>query len=157
MTDPAVNMPKPTRAEQTRRERRMTPGATVQPGIRLAVDEKKLDRGKFEYRWVNDKEGRVQQLAAQDWDPVAENVKDDSNGLGTVPSAHAGVAEGKPYNATLMKKYRDWYEDDQKRKQRPLDEMENAIRRGNVQGQNTELAGAGVYTPGGMNTIERAS
>lgn len=146
---------RPTRAEEVRQERRKKPGQTVLANLKLAVDESKLDRKNFAYRYANDKNGRVQQLHAVDWDIAPEGAKDDTNSLGSVNSTHAGVDEGKPFNTVLLRKKRDWFEADHKEKQRPLDEMEEAIRRGNTEHKANELRGAGVYTPG-QNTIERA-
>lgn len=146
------------RAEETKRERRRKPGSTTHPGIKLAVDEGKLDRATYQYRFVKDEGTRLQQLHAQDWDPVTEKVKDDSNGLGTVNSTHGGSDEaGKPYNMILVRKPKDWFEDDQTEKQRPLDEMDKAIMQGVDHQKNASLSlrGEGVYTPG-TNTIERA-
>jgi len=140
---------RPNRAEETKRERRRKPGQTIAAGIKLHVDESKLDRQKYSYRFANDKNGRVQQLQASDWDIAPEGAKD-----GSVHSTHAGAEEGKPYNAVLMRKPKDWYDEDMKEKQRPLDEMDEAIRRGNTEHKANERI-AGAYTPG-TNTIERA-
>lgn len=152
-----------SRAEAVRQERRKKPGQTAHPGIHFAVDESKLDRKTFQYRFVNDKDGRVQRLHNEDWDVAPEGAKDDSNSLGSVSSAQAGVIEGKPYSAVLMRKRKDWFEADQKEKQQPLDAIETAIKRGNPNHQGNDLKGAGVYTPGadeqnpgGVNIFERA-
>lgn len=146
---------RPNRAEETRRARRRQPGKLANTGMKLTVDEEKLDRKNFEYRFVRDTGGRVQQLAGQDYDPVLDDgAKPDSSGVGVTPTVHGGTDEqGKPYGMVLMRKHRDWFEADQKEKQRPLDEMDEAIRRG---ANKTELTGDGTYTPGGSNTIERA-
>lgn len=147
---------RPTRAEQSRRERRMRPGAIVASGEKLGLDETQLDRGLYTYRWVRDEGNRVEILKKQDWDLVdEEQAKTDGTGLGSVPTQHGGVGEsGKPYGLVLMKKYRDWYEDDQKAKRKPLDAMEQAIRKGTAHEQSGETELAGVsYTPG-TNTLE---
>jgi hypothetical protein len=142
---------RPTRAEETRRERRQKPGAVIATGEKLSLDESRLDRNTYSYRWVKDEGNRVEILKKQDWDLVDdEQAKTDGTGLGSVPSQHGGVGEsGKPYGLVLMKKYRDWYDDDQKRKRKPLDAMEAAIRKGTAHEQagETELAGV-AYTPG---------
>lgn len=142
---------RPSRAETTRRERRMRPGSVVASGEKLGLDESRLDRGQYTYRWVKEEGNRVEILKKQDWDVVDdEEAKSDGTGLGTVPTQHGGVGEsGKPYGLVLMKKYRDWYEDDQKRKRKPLDTMEQAIRSGTAHEQagTPELAGV-AYTPG---------
>lgn len=142
------------RAAKIRAERRKKPGQTIMAGIKLSVDESKLDRANYHYRHVNDKDGRVQQLVGQDYDIAPEIAKADSNSLGTVNSALAGTEEGRPYNTVLMRKHKVLFDDDQKEKQAPLDAMDEAIRRGADHKAN-ELRGAGVYTPG-TNKIERA-
>lgn len=149
---------KPTRAEEVRQERRRKPGSLASAGYKLGVDESKLDRKNYHYRFVNDKDGRVQQLYAQDYDPAPEvGAKQDTNGLGTVNTAQAGVADGKPFNAVLMRKPIRMHEEDQKEKQKPLEEMEEAIRRGADHGKSNAPASQvqSAYTPGGANTIER--
>lgn len=153
-----------SRAETVRQERRKKPGQTAHPGIHLSVDESKLDRKTYQYRFVNDQDNRVQRLEAQDWDVAPEGgAKPDSNSVGTLSSAHAGLADGKPYNTVLMRKRKDWFETDQKEKQQPLDAIETAIKRGNPNHSGNDLKGAGVYTPGadesnpsGVNIFEKA-
>jgi hypothetical protein len=143
-----------TRADEIRANRRMRAGSVVASGIKLAVDEDKLDRDTYEYRFVNDKDGRPQRLYDQDWDFVTDDAKPDSNSVGSLATAHAGVVDGKPFNAVLMKKHKVLYKDDQKAKMQPLAEMDQAIRRGADHKAN-ELRGDGVYTPNGVNIIER--
>lgn len=146
---------KPTRAEEVRRERRRKPGTVGLPGLKLMVDEDKLDRKTNHYRFVRDEGNRVQQLMAQDYTVVkAPDAKPDGIGLGSVPTAHGGYADsGKPYGMVLMEKPKDWHEADQKEKQRPLDEMEAAMKRG-ADNPNLPLRGPGVYTPDAGNSIE---
>lgn len=139
------------RAEEVRRERRHKPGKTVHDGLRLAVDESKLDRKNFEHRWVNDSPGRVERMHGKDWDPVTEQV--GGSGEGTVQSKIVGTADGKPVNAVLMRKHKDWYREDQKAKQAPLNEMDKAIREG-INHQNEPALRDGAYTPNGRNAIE---
>lgn len=150
-----------TRAEETRRERRMKPGTLERNGINLVLDESRLDRQKFEYRFVNDTPGRVQRLVARDYDIVTDaQAKPDSKGLGSVPTVHGGIEDaGKPYNMVLMAKYRDWYEGDKARQQAQLDDRDQAVRRGidHKHDPNLPLQGSGVYTPEEGNRIERYS
>jgi hypothetical protein len=150
----ADTITQPTRAEAVRQERRRKPGSVSHSGIKLAVDERKLDRNTYSYRFVKDVDGRVQQLEADDYDIAPEGAKPDGNGLGTVSSAMGGTNDGKPYNMVLMRKRKDWFEADQKAKQKPLDEMDEAIRRGaDHKTGKSELRGEGVYTPG-TNSID---
>lgn len=147
---------KNSRADEIRRNRRMKPGPIEAEGRKLTLEEGKLDRTEYQYRFVNDKSDRVRQLHARDWDIAPEAAKDDSNGLGTVNSALGGVEEGKPYNMVVMRKHKVLFEDDHTRKMKPLDEMDDAIRRGHTDHKGNELHGKGIYTPG-QNSIESRS
>jgi hypothetical protein len=145
---------RPNRAEEVRRERRHKPGKTVLDGLRLAVDETKLDKKNFEYRWVNDAPGRVQRMHDRDWDPATEQV--GAGAEGTVQSKVVGTADGKPVNGVLMRKHKDWYREDQKAKQAPLNEMDKAIREG-INHRNEPALRDGAYTPNGGNVIETSA
>ena len=133
------------RATEERRERRMKPGALNATRKRLDVDESLLERDKFEYRWANDQEARVQRLHGQDWDVVPDAQKDKLAGTDK---------QGKPFNAVLMRKYKDWYEQDQKAKMKPIDDMEKRIRAGTSHQADEPELRDGAYTPGGSNVIE---
>lgn len=148
---------KPTRADEVRQERRRKPGSAQAVGIKLAVDESKVDRSTYHYRFARSTGGRIQSLTANDYDIAPEGAKSDGNSLGTVNSVHGGVDDaGKPYDLVLMRKRKDWFEADQKEKMKPLDEMDEAIRRNNPNHKGNDLRGTpGVYVPGD-NTIERA-
>lgn len=156
MSNPQQNAPRLDRATEVRTERRRKAGAVFHTGVQLGVDESKLDRANFAYRLVNDANGRVQQLEAQDWDPAPEQALVGSTGSGTVQSKHAGSIEGKAFNAVLMRKPIAYHNEDQAAKQRPLDEMEEAIRRGQNHAADEPQLASGTYTPGGGNTINRA-
>lgn len=142
---------RPTRADEVRQERRRKAGPVANMGKKLAVDESMLDRKRYEYRWVNDAGARMSRLHSEDWDPAPE--------FGSVESKTAGVDEqGKPFGAVLMRKCKDWYEEDQKAKRRPLDEMDAAIRagKGHMVGTGAETAlQSGTYSPV-ENRIERS-
>jgi hypothetical protein len=147
-----------TRAEKTRTERRKKPGQMAYGGGRLSVDEAAMDRDNFEYRFVSDRAGRAKKLYEQDWDPVNDPaVKPEASTQGTVVGVHGGTEEnGQPYKQILMRKRKDWYEDDQKEKMAPLDELEDQIKAGQPQdakGVDKDLA-SHSYIPGGGNAIE---
>lgn len=153
MTNHQQNTPRLDRATEVRSERRRKPGSIVHSGIQLGVDESKLDRSKFAYRLVNDANGRVQQLEAQDWDPATEDALIGSTGAGSVQSKHAGSIEGKAFNAVLMRKPIAYHNEDQAAKQKPLDDMEEAIRRGRNHAADEPQLASGTYTPGGSNSL----
>lgn len=144
---------RPTRADAERNERRRKPGATTISGLKLHVAPELLDPA-YEYRWVNDEPGRVAGMYDNDWDKVED--KRIAKGEGTVPTVHVSGASPTPVKAVLMRKRKEWYEADQKEKQKPLDEMDQSIRRGvNHEQQEPELRGGVAYTPGGSNTVSR--
>ena len=137
-----------TRADEVRQERRKQPGATTLYGQKLHVPEDKLDRATYEYRFVNDTGDRVAQMKANDWDPAPMDGR-------STETRHVGTDYGKPTKAMLMRKRKDWYADDQKEKRKPLDEMDQAIRRGTAHRASgeAELTNDVTYTPG-TNTLE---
>lgn len=144
-----------TRADEVRQERRRRPGQTGLAGIKLSTDESKLDRSTYHYRFARASGGRLQQLHGEDYDVAPEGAKPDGNSLGTVNSVHGGVDDaGKPYDLVLMRKRKDWFETDRKEKQKPLDEMDEAIRRNNVNHKANTLMGPGVYSPG-VNSMDK--
>lgn len=150
---PEANV-RPTRADEVRQERRRQPGATIAAGIKLGVDESKLDRNTYEYRWANETGSRLQQLHANDWDVAPEMAIQSSDSGGTVNSKVAGTDDnGKPFNAVLMRKRKDWFREDQKAKQKPLDDMDEAIRKGVVHQQSEPSLREGAYTPDAGNKI----
>lgn len=148
---------KPTRADEVRQTRRRKPGSSSTVGLKLSLDEGKLDRKNNHYRFARSTGGRIESLIANDYDIAPEGAKSDGNSLGTVNSVHGGVDDaGKPYDLVLMRKRRDWFEEDQKEKLKPLDEMDEAIRRNNPNHKGNDLRGSPqVYAPGN-NTIDRA-
>lgn len=141
---------------KTERRRRNT-GALGGRRQRLWVDETKLDREKYEYRFVNDDAtGRLHQLTVQDdWEIVPDRdgeVKPDGSDLGARASTIAGVqANGAPLRSVLCRKLKTYYEDDQREKSRAIDEKEASLKSGAVPG----AGGAGMYVPAGGISIDR--
>lgn len=136
------------RAEEVRTERRRKPGATTVMGLKLHVPAEAKSQ-QYEYRWVNDTGQRVQSMTADDWDPAPM-------GEASTEARYVGTDSGKPINAVLMRKRKDWYEDDQKAKRSNLAETDKAIQRGTVHAQtgDADLTEA-AYTPGNGNSINR--
>lgn len=123
--------------------------------LRLSLDESKLDRKNYVYRWVNDEPGRIQTMTTQDdWDVVTDRageIKQNSIGDGTQVAAYAGVGDGgTPVNAVLMRKPKAYAEEDEAAKQRRIDETEASMK------QTAESGANNTYTPeGGGMKIER--
>lgn len=135
-----------SRAEEVRQERRRKPGATAHLGLKLHVPQELRDDKTYVYRFVNDTASRVQSFKDDDWDPAPM-------GGASTDARVVGTDGGKPIQSILMRKRRDWYEADQKAKRKPLDEMDEAIRRGTAHSKEADLGGV-AYTPGD-NTMDR--
>ena len=86
-----------TRNLRAERRARRTAGGSN----RLAIEESKLDRGKFHYRWVNDVGTRVGLLRDYDYEVVPEQYK-----------VTGTTKEGGLQKTVLMRKPRDLHEDD---------------------------------------------
>lgn len=93
------------------------------------VDESKLDRENFAYRFVNDVKNRVEKLIRQDWDVVSEAEM----GFETDRHADISVGDGRRVDlrARLMRKPKDWFEEDHARKQRKNDDRMKAVAAAN--------------------------
>lgn len=147
-------MPQENRAEAVRTERRRKPGAIEHSGQAFVYDESQLDRKNYEYRMVNDTKGRLKQMEMQDWDIAPEPALLGNTSGGTAQSKHAGVNELGTYNSVLMRKPKTMHIEDQQAKSAHLDQIEARIKSGELR-TDADLNGAGVYTPGGRNTIEK--
>lgn len=110
------------RAAETRRERRRRDDGNLDRMGRMALSippevQERWDREGKVGRWVRDVAGRQTQMHREDWDVTT----------GVEPVPEGRESEGK---LVLMEKYRDWYDEDQRRKTGLLDERETAIKRG---------------------------
>lgn len=96
-------------------------------GVRARLSAKNKDP-EFEYRFVTDKEGRVEMFKDAGWE-VATGAEDVSNARLSQPSAVGTAKEvhvGNGDKAVLMKIKREWYDEDQRTKQELTNEKENA-------------------------------
>lgn len=118
--------------QMPRRRKRETANMT---GRRLGVNESLLDFDKYAYRWINDDPARVQTMTSHDdWNVVMQDdgeLKEDVTDLGAAVSVVVGTRpDGSPKRAYLARKLRQWWKDDQRQKQKDLDEQLNQLRRG---------------------------
>lgn len=88
----------------------------------------------YTYRLVNDEGGRVEKFKAHDWEPVM-----DRDGVATMS---VGQARAPGTKAILMKKPQEWYDEDQKAKDRLL----NA----NLERNSKPKVEEGQYDAGGL-------
>lgn len=137
------------------RRRRNTDGLSGRRQ-RLAVDESKLDRENFTYRWVNDDSQRVYDLTTNDdWERVTDRdgaIKANGTGMGAEVATPAGVGDtGSPVRAVLLRKPKDWHDEDQAAKQRHIDALEQGMKARATPGVNAE----GFYAPEREHRIGR--
>ena len=140
---------KRAKAEKQRRRRRSD--TTIGRHLRLALDTSKLDQN-FVYRWVNDTPGRVQMLTQQDdWDVVKAADIGDHESQGQGSNAERVVSQTDGMRAVLLRKPREYYEEDKAKEMAAIDEMEDSMRRGSAKdatGQPTQPV-ENAYTPAG--------
>lgn len=110
---------------------------------RLALDESALDKENFVYRFVNNEPGRIETMTQQDdWEVVQDRdnkIKGDSTGQGSEVSVHAGDgATGSPLRTVLLRKPKQFQDEDRRKMQRQIDESEAALRQGQVPGDGAK-------------------
>ena len=101
----------------------------------------------FATRWVNDTNNRVHMLTNyDDWDFVSTQEISDQDGranvtpelaLGDHVARIVGQVEGKPLYAYLLKKRKEFYEQDQAEKESDLLEVESQLKRSKESGDFT--------------------
>ena len=140
------------------RAKRAQRGAMDVSGMnqKLSIPEDKKDP-RFTYRMVLDVGNRVHDLKAKDWDMApGETAEGDARnmGTGTVIERMGNVRTvPKPERHVLMRKPKEFYEEDKAREQAKIKEHEKAIVRGqarNAEGQSEP----GMYIPEGGMKIE---
>ncbi len=110
------------------------------------------ERKGFVRRWINDDGGRTGDFERAGYAYV-EDTDIHTDGEGSRVSRRVGVhPNGQPMYAFLMEQKQEYYSDDQATKNAELDKVDEAIRRGNVAGQDGQ---DGRYIPSQGITIER--
>jgi hypothetical protein len=126
------------RGEQIKAERRRRNTDALEGKRRkLSVSEQNLDRENFVYRFANDEGNRIHDLTVNDdWEVVPQrNCDEKTDGMGADISRYAGKDDrGQAVRAVLLRKKKDWHEDDKRAAQRRIDETEAAIRQGATPG-----------------------
>jgi hypothetical protein len=142
---------RPARQEEVKERRRRREALGADRNLKLHVPANLKD-DKFVYRWVNDRPGRIQQFTvADDYDVVSSEAV-ESNSLGTTNSRVVSQSSGE--SAVLLRKPKEFYEDDQKQKQAVLDAQEKAMKAA-APASSEGLNGPHAYVPGGSNRIGR--
>ncbi len=146
-------------AVAAQRRRRKSGNLNRMASYKLDIfDPEQLDLDNFVYRWVNDEDGRIRMATqADDYDFCgACDVKNfevgstDSEGEGRVRMLTGRDKHGNPVYSYLLKKPREYFEEDQERAVQAREDMMNGIvHHGEVEaldGKAAELKG-NAYVP----------
>ena len=145
---------RPPRTEEVKSQRRRRSDSGAAAGLKLHVPEDMKDKN-FEYRWVNDRPGRVHQLTKQDdWDIVSTDRPDQLTAAAEGSVMRRAVDKATGDSAVLLRKPMQYHEADRLEKQKPVDEIEKALRRGPAP-SSEGISGSEAYVPGGKNSIGR--
>jgi hypothetical protein len=119
---------RPTTREETGRRARVPLG---DPRPKMAAPE----RMGYRRRWINDTGDRLRAASTAGYEFVEDEIEVDEAGRGKRRSMTVGTKEdGSPLKAFLMEIRNEFYEVDQAVKQGKIDEVDAAMRRGEVHG-----------------------
>lgn len=135
---------------ESRSENRDSTGRSAR--VPLGVPRNKMvapSRRGYVRRWINDEDNRLELAQnagysfVMDKPHVGESAESGDTNQGSRTSMLVGTHEnGSPMHAYLMEIKKDWYDEDQIEKLKPVDEIDNAIRKGR-HGENQD----GRYIP----------
>lgn len=102
---------------------------TLKPKGKMYVSEKEPG---YEYRFVNDVDGKVEQKIEDGWEvvnrsqtkQVGDRTVDKPSAEGSLHSIHIG----RGYKGVLMRIKKEWYDEDQAAKQAVVDQTEAATK-----------------------------
>ena len=94
----------------------------------LTVEGKEDD---FEYRWVNDVDGRPEKMEEVGYEPVTHKVSVGDSAVGRASQLGSAVSRpvGGGQKAVLMRIPKEWYDEDQAEKQKRVEQSEKAMER----------------------------
>ena len=145
---------RPPRTAEVAVERRRRTASGPTAGLKLSVPEDMKDPN-FEYRWANDKPGRIRQMTIDDdWDVVSTDRPDQLTAAAEGSVMRRAVDKATGDNAVLLRKPKQFFEADRLEKQKPVDAIEKALRHGPAPSPEG-ISGSEAYVPGGKNTIGR--
>lgn len=141
------------RVAEERQRRRRREDLGMSRHTKLAVDTSKFDP-KYTYRIINDDPGRIHALTVQDdWDIVTNGQmgerSDKEKGAG---SNVEFIVDGRGKKAVLVRKLKEYYEEDKAKEQARINDAMKEIKRGKHQGPEA-LQGPHAYVPQGGISI----
>ena len=135
------------KAERAQRRRTRAVGNDHRQKLGLSQDAMERLCPSYELRWTNDVGDRVTSRYNEDWDYVSWDEigstpgQDSmtSEGVGDRVNKVVGTGEhGRPIRAYLMKKRKEWYEDDQSAKEEQIASKEASMFRGEHEGAGNQ-------------------
>ena len=111
---------------------------------KLTVPDSLLETERFQHRWVCDRAGRVDSARDGGYTFVLDTsmkieVGEGQNGRDKMSTAICRTVgthpDGSAMKAYLMRIRKDWYEKDQREKEKKMDEIDAAIRGGEIASQ----------------------
>lgn len=146
MSENKTTSAQPDRAEEVQKRRRRREGMGAERNLKLAIPDKDPN---YEYRWVNNRPGRVHQLTKNDdWDVAPEM---NGPGLGTVGERTVDKTTGE--QAILLRKPKELYDEDQREKEKLLKARDETMRRGALPDPAGADGDKSTYVPGGRNIV----
>jgi hypothetical protein len=137
------------RAEKTQQGRRRRESMGPDRNLKLFVPEEAKDPN-FVYRFIKNNPGRVQQLTQMDDYDLVTDADLASKSLGTQVERASNKTDGE--SVVLVRKPRQFYEEDKKKDAARIDATEEAMRRG-PPSSNEGISGSEAYVPGGKNVV----
>lgn len=126
---------------QKQERRRRNTDALAGKRRRLSLNERALDKENYAYYWARD--DQIEMLTQEDdWEIVQDRdnkIKRNSNGMGADVSTHAGTSEtGSGQRQVLLRKPRQYQDEDEAARMRRADEIEAQMRRESQTGINPD-------------------
>lgn len=122
----------PARKQKQPKKQRRRKGSVGGRRKKLQVHEESLDRENYAYRWIVDDGRRVHDMTDQDdWDIVPNrDVKDDATDIGSSVSVLGNkTGDNGPQRLYLVRKPREYFEEDTAVIQAEVDKRERSIKR----------------------------
>ena len=127
------------RKDSGRQER--VPLGTPQPKLTLPP------RLGYVRRWVNDTPGRIQHALRGGYEHILDEIQEGEEARASYRKEIVGShQDGSPMLAYAMEIPEKFYRQDQKEKQKPLDEFDKALKAGNIRGADLKDSKA-FYVP----------
>lgn len=139
---PAARNLSEERIEQIRARRKSRGELTDDGRLRLSVPSERKDPA-WEYRWVSDREMRIKQMLSQDWEfAPAETTGGDERDTGIGERVERIVNDRtvtKAEKGFLMRKPKEFFEEDRKRRIKDGEAVEQGMRRGALNNDQAQV------------------